>query len=223
MELDKLHLRDIKDTYPYDYDIKVLPLITPVGGFPKINLDIYTHSGKILNETFIREYVERWIINNRNLHKFLPQPFNPDLTADDIKSKKFKIREILDVPISMSSIEFASVLTDVFMEANKLYNFELLTIGSIKLVKVPHTDNNPNWFWDLDKSPSKLTLIQELSDPSEYEGGDYEILMGNEIKTIIKEQYSCTIFPSFCMQRITPITKGTKYYVIATINGKNFM
>ncbi len=68
----------------------------------------------------------------------------------------------------------------------------------------------------------KLSLTMQLSDPEDYEGGDLEFLCGGKPESASREKGAITFFPSWVMHRVTPVTKGTRYSLVAWITGPNF-
>lgn len=56
----------------------------------------------------------------------------------------------------------------------------------------------------------KITLVAQLSDPSDYEGGQLELEHG-DLKPGAFERGDIIIFPSFLKHRVTPVTKGVRY------------
>ena len=71
-----------------------------------------------------------------------------------------------------------------------------------------------------------------MSDPKEYEGGDFEFnlrgLDGNKEDTKVfppiefKKQGSVLIFPSFLWHKVNSITKGTRYSLVMWTLGEQF-
>lgn len=70
----------------------------------------------------------------------------------------------------------------------------------------------------LPDAPRKLTIIFQLSEPSDYEGGLLQI-MSNEIETAPKVRGSIVVFPSILMHRVTPVTTGMRRALVAWIAG----
>lgn len=68
----------------------------------------------------------------------------------------------------------------------------------------------------------KLSLVIQLTDPSEYEGGDLQFKTGPGDITIQKERGLVTVFPSFNLHRVTPVTKGTRKSLVVWISGPPF-
>lgn len=70
----------------------------------------------------------------------------------------------------------------------------------------------------------KLTAVVQLTDPVEYEGGDFELYDLTEYpnKQEIKEQGSVIFIPSFTTHAATPVTKGTRYSLACWFEGKKW-
>ena len=70
----------------------------------------------------------------------------------------------------------------------------------------------------------KISVILPLSDPKSYGGGNFQLSFG-KAKTIKegREQGTMLFFPSYLWHRVTPLTKGTRYSLVAWICGKPFV
>lgn len=68
----------------------------------------------------------------------------------------------------------------------------------------------------------KLSVVIQLSDPSNYEGGELLIQAGSEPFPMKKEQGYMVTFPSYVVHGVTPVTKGTRYSLVAWITGPQF-
>jgi PKHD-type hydroxylase len=80
-----------------------------------------------------------------------------------------------------------------------------------------HMDNGPN-----DNVPRKLSMVLQLSHPSEYEGGDLELMTGNIPHVCKKQKGLLYAFPSYILHRVTPITNGTRRTLVVWISGPRF-
>jgi PKHD-type hydroxylase len=76
-----------------------------------------------------------------------------------------------------------------------------------------HVDINPL------SSTRKLSFIINLSDPSEYTGGDIEFLNTSIEKELVAGIGSIVIFPSFLPYQIKPVLSGEKYIIAGHIHG----
>ena len=117
-------------------------------------------------------------------------------------------------------------VTDVIMELNsKLFKFDLYgVVEGFQFTRYDapggkyeaHIDRGLNTW------TRKLSFTLQLTDPTEYEGGDLELVFGDEPTTPKKEQGFITVFPSYVLHRVTPVTKGTRYSLVAWITGPAF-
>jgi PKHD-type hydroxylase len=118
-------------------------------------------------------------------------------------------------------------IREVTKSANdEIYDFSLLGIIDQDFPQVFKYSEGDYYKMHLElnlMAPSrKITFIINLNDPNEYEGGDIEFLNINADSSLLKEQGSCLIFPSYIPYSITPITKGNKYVLVGHIHGALF-
>lgn len=80
--------------------------------------------------------------------------------------------------------------------------------------------------WHVDRgfmtATRKLSLSVQLNDPKEYSGGDFELLFGRKPERIKRERGMTVFFPSYTVHRVKPVTKGTRYSLVAWISGPPF-
>lgn len=80
--------------------------------------------------------------------------------------------------------------------------------------------------WHMDKgllgAPRKLSLVLQLSDPSEYEGGDLEFMTGKDPVQAKKGKGIVYAFPSYIIHRVTPVTRGTRRTLVVWVAGPKF-
>jgi len=96
-----------------------------------------------------------------------------------------------------------------------------------------HTDQGPEPLMSEDNNINgkqrKLSLTLQLTEPSEYEGGDFQFKWFDGKKIKIDTPKSLTalgtiiIFPSFIWHQITPITKGKRQSLVNWSVGKPFI
>lgn len=78
------------------------------------------------------------------------------------------------------------------------------------------------WHMDFgagDISNRKLSISVQLSDESEYEGGDLQFMINQNIVSAPKEKGTAIIFPSFALHRVLPVTKGNRFSIVGWIAG----
>ena len=84
------------------------------------------------------------------------------------------------------------------------------------------------WHMDLGNNPNsigrKISLVVQLSDAGKYEGGDLQIgLVDEEAYTAYKDKGSVMIFSSTMRHRVSPVTRGVRYSLVAWVCGVPFV
>lgn len=116
-------------------------------------------------------------------------------------------------------------LTNVILDINsKFFNFDI-TAFSEGLQFTEYESPGGKYDMHVDTmrggSTRKLSITVQLSDMNDYEGGDFVINVGNEIM-IPKKQGMAVVFPSYMLHGVKPVTKGTRYSLVAWIDGPAF-
>jgi PKHD-type hydroxylase len=68
----------------------------------------------------------------------------------------------------------------------------------------------------------KLSLTIQLSSPEDYEGGELALQFSKKADVMPKELGKMVVFPSYILHEVRPVTKGTRYSLVAWITGKPF-
>jgi predicted 2-oxoglutarate/Fe(II)-dependent dioxygenase YbiX len=78
-----------------------------------------------------------------------------------------------------------------------------------------------NWHTDFAgiRPLRKISISIQLSRPEDYEGGDLELMYGIEPHKLDKTRGALIAFPSFMLHRVTPVTRGTRWSLVAWILG----
>lgn len=82
-----------------------------------------------------------------------------------------------------------------------------------------HTDAGP----DDNKVPRKLSVAMLLSDPSEFEGGEFQVkTYSDEVQTLECKKGRAWFFPSYTLHRVAPVTKGIRRSLVLWVGGPAF-
>lgn len=119
-------------------------------------------------------------------------------------------------------------LTDLITQNNQnFFNFDLTMIEPLQFTYYSSEENgcykghvDPlNW-----KIPHnrKLSIVVQLSDPEEYEGGNLNLYTSSDPTVIKKEKGLVISFPSYTLHEVTPVTKGERYSLVAWVHGPAF-
>jgi PKHD-type hydroxylase len=67
----------------------------------------------------------------------------------------------------------------------------------------------------------KISLVVQMSDPEDYEGGSLELNTGGPIVEPTKTKGSVIIFPSYLLHRVTPVTSGLRKSLVLWAGGSS--
>lgn len=109
----------------------------------------------------------------------------------------------------------------------QFFDFDLY--GFVEDMQYTVYDGNEehHYSWHIDKgestpSPRKLSLVLQLSDPSEYTGGDLELYTASMPYQTIKRKGILYAFPSWVLHRVTPVTSGIRRSLVVWVAGPKF-
>ena len=96
-----------------------------------------------------------------------------------------------------------------------------------------HPKGKPGKYdWHMDVGPGPIPSMRKLSysillNPGEYEGGELAFHIGRSMDPYPGQREkeaigSMVLFPSYCVHRVTPVTKGTRYAAVGWAHGNSF-
>jgi PKHD-type hydroxylase len=119
-----------------------------------------------------------------------------------------------------------SKLAQVVSQINaQHYQFDLTGFGEkLQLTNYDQSENGMyGWHQDFSSGVSrKLSMAVQLADPSEYEGGNLQVLTSGQPQTIKKQRGLIAIFPSYVLHQVTPVTQGSRQSLVAWVSGPAF-
>jgi PKHD-type hydroxylase len=117
-------------------------------------------------------------------------------------------------------------LTDVTEYLNKeFFNFDLQGFGeNLQFTKYEAPTGHYSFHTDSEKDLKirKLSLVVQLTDENDYAGGDLEIKLSDDETKLHRTRGTLLCFPSYVLHRVTPVTEGTRYSLVAWVTGPQF-
>lgn len=109
----------------------------------------------------------------------------------------------------------------------QFYGFDLTGFGeALQLTNYDQSEHGMyGWHQDYgskDAASRKLSLVLQLTDPSKYEGGNLQVMIGGEPVTVQKRRGLIAVFPSYHLHQVTPVTQGSRQSLVAWISGPSF-
>jgi len=146
--------------------------------------------------------------------------------------RKSKIRFI-----QSNDPEFQFLFDDIWkmgIQANReWFNFHITNLSYIQLAEYDSSyqgeyKKHHDVFWiNKDNYHRKLTCVIQLSDPNDYEGGDFEMfdLTSGQYpnKEDLRQQGTAIFIPSFTPHQAHPVTKGTRYSIAVWFEGPKWV
>lgn len=169
------------------------------------------------------------IFNNEECDKIIQMGNNDNLENAKLSTK-------YDVSVRDSKTQFLPTnddtewiyrkLTDAVQSINEqCFKFELTGFGEgLQFTKY----EAPTGKYDchIDKTYNgkvrKLSISLQLSESYDYVGGDLEVYAGGESYILKRARGTLIFFPSYLLHRVTPVTEGTRYSLVAWVTGPNF-
>jgi PKHD-type hydroxylase len=121
-------------------------------------------------------------------------------------------------------------LAGVVAEVNSRYfHFDLTGFHEPMQLGVYEAQKKSHYSWHIDAAPTdrnvprKLSIAILLSDPSEFEGGEFQVkTVSDEIQTLECKRGRAWFFPSYTLHRVAPVTKGVRRSLVLWIGGPAF-
>lgn len=78
-----------------------------------------------------------------------------------------------------------------------------------------------NWHTDFAglRPDRKISISIQLSASADYDGGDLELMYEQQPQRLDRTRGAFIAFPSFMLHRVTPVTRGTRFSLVAWILG----
>lgn len=117
-------------------------------------------------------------------------------------------------------------LADVASELNaRFFRFDLVGFGEALQMTNYDSSENGMYGWHVDYGGNvsrKLSIVVQLSNPQDYEGGELQIKTDSNHLTVKKQRGFIAAFPSYTLHQVTPVTKGNRQTLVAWISGPPF-
>ena len=116
-------------------------------------------------------------------------------------------------------------IADLAIKANsEMWNFDIWDFQD-DLQYTSYYGNGGHYDWHADLgvgiSNRKLSVVLQLSNPDEYEGGELQMNTGGSILNVPKEKGLICFFPSFVLHRVTPLSSGLRRSLVTWLCGAN--
>jgi PKHD-type hydroxylase len=121
-------------------------------------------------------------------------------------------------------------LANAVAEVNSRYfHFDLTGFHEPMQLGIYTEQQQGHYDWHIDAAPAdrhaprKLSFAMLLSDPSEFEGGEFQVkTTTDEVQTLDCRKGRAWFFPSYTLHRVAPVTKGVRRSLVLWVGGPAF-
>jgi len=105
------------------------------------------------------------------------------------------------------------------------FGFDLTGFGEPLQLTNYHEARQGTYTWHQDfggQKSRKLSMVLQLSNPCDYEGGELQLLTIGQPTSMRKKRGLITVFPAWTLHQVTPVIKGTRQTLVTWISGPAF-
>lgn len=148
--------------------------------------------------------------------------FSEDATNQNNEVRKSTIRWCNHAPWVLE------LLNDYVVQANRVFHAHLAEkpTAEIQFTEYHGTeqgkyDSHIDVNWEADNlHDRKLSIIVQLSDPSSYEGGNFQLVgYENPLTDQLRARGTVLVFPSYLEHCVLPVTSGVRYSMVSWFEG----
>jgi len=115
-------------------------------------------------------------------------------------------------------------LRDALKQLNEGFHLDVTDFGTGCQIARYSSEDEGHYDWHIDLgtgrfSRRKLSLSVQLSAGDSYDGGDLEFHMSGLDHESMRQQGTLIAFPSFHEHRVTPVTRGERFSLVAWVDG----
>ncbi|WP_417804042.1 prolyl hydroxylase family protein [Thalassospira lucentensis] len=125
--------------------------------------------------------------------------------------------------------EVSRRIIDLVAEVNRnVFDFSLTDFAEDAQIACYSGDRRGHYDWHSDTGASevakrrKLTLVIQLSEPDDYEGGLLQLNPSGNVIDAPMTRGTAIFFPSFVLHRVAPTTAGLRYSLTQWVHGNPF-
>ena len=165
---------------------------------------------KIISDNASQNYGEKSTVGSDSNRAYRPETREVETYSIDLNEKTGWVFERIAAAVATANAEY--------------FRFNLLGIThSLQLLHYKGEDQS-HYDWHIDAGPEssatrKISVSVPLTPEDEYDGGILEVNSNGVMMQATKEQGSIGMFPSFCLHRVTPVTKGERWVIVIWVNG----
>ena len=150
--------------------------------------------------------------------------------VEGVVDKEKRITTVSWMGCDHKNYEIWQKITDAIWSVNRqFFQFELTGCYEPAQLGSYSDKDSGHYDWHIDSGletvtvPRKLSMALLLSDPSEFEGGELQIMSeSDKVMSVEQKRGRAWFFPSWTLHRVTPVTKGLRRSLVIWAGGPAF-
>ncbi len=133
------------------------------------------------------------------------------------------------LPINANGYPINRIFSELCQANSDGWKFELCGLVADDVPYIMRYDadgrGHNDWHVDLGQAANasrKLAFSLQLSESDSYEGGDLSFYNMNLDQNLLRQIGTLTIFPTYWLHRVSPVTSGVRYAVVGWVHGPSF-
>lgn len=188
------------------------------------------------NDNLINYYYYKNQFTNEEIEKIIEISKNYEVVDGNVSgivNYDYRNSKITWLPLNDETKFVYDKLVALVKNANKtMWNFTITDIiDSLQLAEYSHHaehDKKGFYDWHADigadsASTRKISVSVQLTESTEYEGGDLEFMIHRSILKAPREKGTVILFPSYINHKVNKVTKGTRRSLVLWVNGPHFV
>jgi PKHD-type hydroxylase len=152
---------------------------------------------------------------------------DPSRQNTDTAIRSGAVQWIANTSVSPSLLSHLFTLASV-ANRDRGWNFTLEGLTPFLQATSYSGDATEHYDWHMDWGAGgmayrKISVVVHLSDPADFEGGSLQLTIGTKPVDAVQLAGSVTVFPSFILHRVTPVTRGRRLGAVAWVLGQPFV
>jgi len=122
---------------------------------------------------------------------------------------------------------YAKMISMADTSNENLWQFDMFSANEA-IQYTEYYDDGGHYDWHIDMNAGfplnqrKISMTVQLTDGSDYEGGEFEVLRSCDVEKLPKGKGTVLIFPSYLLHRVAPVTKGVRKSLVLWLGGASF-
>ncbi|MCR9254793.1 MAG: 2OG-Fe(II) oxygenase [Alphaproteobacteria bacterium] len=146
-----------------------------------------------------------------------------DGSGGEVPADDYRNSHVTFIKPSPESKWLFDKLGGIVAQANQVH-YQMELFGFSEPLQIAAYGPGQKYDWHLDigngkVSIRKLSIVIQLSDPADYEGGSLTTMASKDPFEFPKTRGTVIIFPSYVLHRVPEVTKGLRYSLAAWIGG----